>query len=171
MAAFGVYGAMKTYYERAYPREYQTEVEKYCAEFGVEPALAYAVIKAESNFSPSAVSPNDAMGLMQLLPETFEWLQLRMGEPGKYDAETLFEPQINIRYGVFFLSLLQEEFHSVENIAAGYHAGIGAVKGWLSNPEISGDGENLDRIPYADTALYVERITENLKIYRKLYGK
>lgn len=169
-AAVGLLSVLRSYYYKVYPQKYNTMVEQYCQVYGVPTALVYAVIKTESNFTPDAVSVNDARGLMQLLPETFEWLQLKLGEQGKYDTAALFEPEVNIRYGVYLLSVLQEEFGSIENIAAAYHAGIGAVGQWLSDPDISADGVTLDRIPYEDTALYVKRIKENIAMYQKLYG-
>ena len=68
------------------------------------------------------------------------------------------------------LSLLLEEFGTVDNALCAYHAGWGSVKNWLSDPEYSSDGVHVENIPFADTRTYVERVNETLEIYRRLYS-
>ena len=168
-AAVGLFFALRAYYRNAYPQKYQEYVEQYAAEYGVDPDFVYAVIKTESNFRPSVVSVNDACGLMQLLPSTLDWLQNLTPEDDRYVREDLFSPQVNIKYGVYFLSILFEEFKTPANVAAAYHAGINGVRNWLSDPEISPDGQTLENIPYPDTRQYVERIEKYYRIYQTLY--
>jgi soluble lytic murein transglycosylase len=114
------------------------------------------------------VSVNDACGLMQMLPETFEWMQQK--EPGAqaYTREDLFDPAISIRYGTYFLRVLMERFGNLEAVAAAYHAGPTAVARWLDDPKYSADGVHLDRIPYSDTAHYVRKITRSYVIYHDI---
>ncbi len=168
MAAACFWG-LRHYYRSAYPIRYSEYVEKYAAEYGVDPAFVYAMIKTESDFNPNAVSVNDACGLMQLLPDTLDWLQRLTPEDDHYTRADLFDPEVNIRYGVYFVHILFDEFHDPETVAAAYHAGINGVKKWLQNPDYSSDGVHLDRIPYADTAQYAERIVRYLHLYQKLY--
>ena len=170
VAAVGLFFALRTYYRNAYPQKYQEYVEQYAAEYGVDRNFVYAVIKTERNFRPSVVSVNDACGLMQLLPSTLDWLQNLTPEDDRYVREDLFSPQINIKYGVYFLSILFEEFKTPANVAAAYHAGINGVRNWLSDPEISPDGQTLENIPYPDTRQYVERIEKYYRIYQTLYN-
>ncbi|MBQ9081913.1 MAG: lytic transglycosylase domain-containing protein [Clostridia bacterium] len=151
-----------------FPQKYSELVEKYAAQHEVDPALVYAVIKTESNFNPEAVSVNDACGLMQMLPDTFAWMQRKNPGERAYVREDLFDPEISIRYGVYFLDMLLERFGSVEEAAAAYHAGPSAVDRWLANPEYSADGVHLDRIPYEDTAHYVKKITSYYAIYSRI---
>lgn len=169
VVATGLFFALRAYYRNAFPQKYQEYVERYAAEYQVDPDFVYAVIKTESNFRPSVVSANDACGLMQLLPSTLEWLQTLTPEDDDYVREDLFSPEINIKYGVYFLSVLFKEFHSPDKVAAAYHAGINGVRGWLKDPEISPDGETLENIPYPDTRQYVERIEKYYRIYQTLY--
>lgn len=167
--AVGLFFACRAYQRASYPQKYSEYVERYAAEYGVDPAFVYAIIKTESDFRPGAVSGDDACGLMQLLPSTLEWLQTLTPEDDHYVRADLFDPEINIRYGVYFLSILFEKFTEPDTVAAAYHAGLNGVQRWLRNPEYSADGVTLQKIPYADTAQYVAKIRRCCEIYRSLY--
>lgn len=168
-AAVGLFLAYRAYQRTSYPRKYSEYVERYAAEYDVDSAFVYAMIKTESDFRPNAVSVNDACGLMQLLPSTLEWLQTLTAEDDHYVRADLFDPEINIRYGVYFLSILFEKFTEPDTVAAAYHAGLNGVQKWLQNSDYSDDGITLREIPYADTAQYVARIHRRCEIYRSLY--
>lgn len=167
--AVGLFFAYRAYQHANYPKKYTEYVEKYAAEYNVDSAFIYAMIKTESDFRPNAVSGDDACGLMQLLPSTLEWLQTLTPEDDHYVRADLFDPEINVRYGVYFLSILFQKFTEPDTVAAAYHAGMNGVQNWLQNSEYSADGKTLQKIPYADTAQYVKRIHERYAIYRKLY--
>ncbi len=164
---FGAFaGSFKTITKLLYPQKYSELVEKYSDEYGVDEALLYAVIRTESSFDSSAVSSANAVGLTQITPETFEWIKMKLGET---DADiTLLDPETSIRYGAFFIGYLLDEFGEVRTALAAYHAGRGRVHSWLSDPEISGDGKNLDNIPVKETAHYVKKVTEAFNIYKNL---
>ncbi|HHX54171.1 MAG TPA: lytic transglycosylase domain-containing protein [Clostridiales bacterium] len=151
---------------RKHPIQYQEIVEKYSGEFGVPAPIVFAVIKTESSFVQDAVSTAGAIGLMQIMPETFEWLQTKTGET--LDKELLYTADVNIRYGTFYLSWLKERFGSWKTAWAAYNAGIGRVKGWLEDTRYS-DGSELLEIPFGETKAYVERVAENAAIYEELY--
>ena len=168
-ACAGIFFALRQFYRAAYPRKFTGYVEQYAQEYGVDPNYIYALIKTESNFRPAAVSKDDACGLMQLLPNTLSWLQTQTAEKDSYVREDLFDPEINVRYGVYLLSILFKKFENPATVAAAYHAGINGVERWLENPAYSSDGITLHTIPYADTKLYVERIMERYRIYQSLY--
>ncbi len=167
--AIGLFFAYQAYQKVNYPKKYSEYVEKYATEYDIDPAFVYAMIKTESDFRPDAVSINDACGLMQLLPSTLEWLQTLTPEDDAYVRADLFDPEINVRYGVYFLSVLFDKFGNLDTVAAAYHAGMNGVQKWLQNEEYSTDGVTLSKIPYADTQQYVERIHQRYEIYRKLY--
>ena len=160
----------KQYYSAVYPLQYTTEVTVASEEFGVEPSLIYAIIHTESSFKPQASSSAGAKGLMQLTDSTLQWALSRAGEKGKYTAEDLYDPQINIHYGVYVLTLLGEQFDNTETILAAYNAGIGRVGEWLNNPDYSADGAHLDTIPYHETEDYVKRVLNARKQYQQLYN-
>lgn len=150
-----------------YPKKYSELVEKVATELQVEPILLYALIETESGFNKDAISDAGAMGLTQITPETFQWLQTKTKT--SYGDEALFEPEISIYFGGFFLKLLIEEFENVDVAFAAYHAGRGQVNEWLSDPRYSPDGEALEKIPFKDTANYVEKINKNIKKYNNIY--
>lgn len=168
-AGAGLFFAYRSFHRMNYPQKYSEYVERYSKEYGVDSAFVYAVIKTESDFRPDAVSQDDACGLMQLLPSTLEWLQRLTPEDDRYTRADLFDPEINVRYGVLFLSYLFERFSEPDTVAAAYHAGVNGVQNWLKNPEYSSDGISLQKIPYGDTAQYVSKIHERYDIYRQLY--
>lgn len=160
----------KQYYSAVYPLQFTAEVTAASKEFGVEPSLIYAIIHTESSFRPQATSSADAKGLMQLTDSTLQWALSRAGEKGKYTAEDLYDPQVNIHYGVYVLTLLGEQFDNTETILAAYNAGIGRVSEWLKNPDYSADGTHLDEIPYQETKDYVKRVLNARKQYQQLYN-
>lgn len=157
------------YLTRVYPMEHAQLVNDAAAEYNLPPSLVFAVIHTESSFQEQALSPADAKGLMQLTDDTFRWALSRSGETGKYTPEDLYDPAINIHYGVYVLSLLGEQFEYTETVLAAYNAGQGRVSSWLRDPALSADGKRLDSIPYPETETYVDRVLEAQKRYRTLY--
>ena len=153
--------------EYLYPRKYSEYVEKYAEEYEISEILLYSVINTESSFDPKAVSSVGARGLTQITEDTFDWLLMKTGED--YSFDDLFEPEISIKYGAYFLSLLQQEYAITETVAAAYHAGMGNVSSWLENPEYSDDGVRLKTIPISDTAHYVDKIINAMEKYNSIY--
>ena len=130
VVVLGVRFSTDRYYRMAYPVQYQEIVERYCAEFSVEPALCYAVIRTESSFDPTATSSIGARGLMQLTEETFDWVKSRLEPQADTTYDAMYEPEKNIEYGAYLLSALSERFGSVNNTLCAYHAGWGSAAGW-----------------------------------------
>jgi len=117
-------------------------VRKLAPEYGISPRLVMAVIRAESNFESSAVSPKNAQGLMQLIPETSV----------RFNVKKPFDPEQNIRGGLSYLRWLLAYFEgNVALVAAAYNAGEGAVNRFRGIP------------PYAETRGYVKRIMSLFK--------
>lgn len=161
----------KTVEKLIYPQKYSNYVEEYSEKFNVDKMLVYAIIKTESSFNSDAVSEVGAVGLMQIMPETFDWLQTKLPPKQKLGSDALFDPETNIRYGVFFLSLLQEEFDDTELTIAAYHAGRGRVNEWLDDSSISPDGVSIGEFPSRTTAHYVDKVTKNIEKYKKIYSE
>ena len=153
-----------------YPVKFQEAVNYAAAEFHVDRNLLFAVIKAESNFNPDAVSQSGAFGLMQLMPETASWVCEKMGE--SYETSHLTDPEKNIRIGAFYLSYLLSMYHGNEkNALAAYNAGHARVDNWLKDSAYSNDGETLTDIPFPETKKYVKRVTKHKRWYKNLYGE
>ncbi len=152
-----------------YPIKYEEIVGREAAANHVDPALVFAVIRAESSFRPDAKSGKDAYGLMQITEPTFEWLQTKMDDGQSYTVEDLYDPEVNIRYGCKLLSILTERYSSLETALCAYNAGMGRVGGWLADGELSSDGITLKEIPFPETENYVEKVVDSYGVYHELY--
>ncbi len=167
LVSFSYIGIEKQIKKSNHPLEFDEYVEKYSEEYAVPKSIIYAVIKTESDFKSDAVSHKGAVGLMQITPDTFNWL-LTKNPSDNLTADSLYNPEINIKYGTFFLSMLYSEFGTWENAYAAYNAGRGRVNDWLSNPEYSTDGR-LTNIPFEETKNYVKKVSDAAQIYDELY--
>lgn len=153
-----------------YPLEYKNLVFENHNKYNVDESLIFAVIKAESDFDPNAVSNANAYGLMQITAPTFDWLQYKKNINYKMDESYLFTPSVNIEYGTYFLSILLKRYDDLDVAISAYNAGISAVDGWLDNDDYSSDGKTLDNIPYKQTDKYVDKVINAQKIYKQLYN-
>jgi len=157
---------------RRHPIMYEEFVEKYSYEYAVPKEIIYSVIKAESGFKSNAVSGAGAIGLMQIMPHTFEDIANRMGEetpPKELWEELLYAPNTNIKYGTFYLRYLHNEFEDWDIVFAAYNAGPTRVRNqWLNNPEYIRDNR-IVYIPIEETRNYIKRVKENIDMYKKLY--
>ncbi len=162
---------LKTYILQArYPIRYQTAVETYAKEFGLDEALVYAVILTESKFDTYAESNAGAKGLMQLTDETGYDCARKLGL-AEFSAEQLFEPEVNIRLGCYYLNRLIREYDGItETAIAAYNGGPGNVDKWLRDPQYSpGDG-TLHDIPFKETRDYVKKVTDAYWNYQSIYN-
>ncbi len=150
-----------------HPKEYSDFVEVYAYEYGVPEYVVYSVIKVESDFESGAVSDVGAVGLMQLMPETFVWLTTENGE--NLNSATLYDPETNIKYGTYYLSKLYLQFGTWDEVYAAYNAGPTKVAEWLDSEKYSENGKTLDEIPYKETEDYVRKLNKANEIYKKLY--
>ena len=150
-----------------YPVKYEYFVEKYSNQYGLDKYLVYSVIRCESRFDRHAVSSADAKGLMQLTDETGEHCAKR-ANIDKFDSSALFDPEINIHLGCYYLSELLKKYGSVDTALAAYNGGPGNVDKWLRNSRYS-DGKNLISIPFDETKNYVKRVNDSIKMYKTIY--
>jgi soluble lytic murein transglycosylase len=157
------------FYTKTHRIEYSEQVKNASMEFGVPEDLIYAVIKTESNFNPDALSSAGAIGLMQLMPDTYSWIAMRLGEADNQDM--ISDVSVNIRYGTYYLSFLMERFEDEKVIYAAYNAGYSRVKGWLADSRYSADGKHLDVIPYDETSSYVEKVSSSREKYKRLLSE
>lgn len=152
-----------------YPVTYSEYVEKYSTEYGLDKALVYSIIKAESGFDPNAVSPRKAKGLMQIMDTTGEWAAEKIGIKN-FDSSMLMNPQTNIHIGCWYIARLLKSYnHDIDLALSAYNAGSGNVTKWLKDADISSDGKTLDRIPFEETQNYVKKIKKYSNMYKKLY--
>lgn len=152
-----------------YPYLYRPTVERYAQEYGVDPYLVIAVIRAESNFMPQSESHKGALGLMQLMPNTAADIALKMDDKN-FTLEELKDPEKNIQYGTWYLANLQKEFNNTTLTVAAYNGGRGHVKEWISSQQLDPHNLRVEDIPFQETREYVQRVLQFRETYKKLYG-
>jgi soluble lytic murein transglycosylase len=142
----------------------------------MEPAVSLAIMRQESNFDPAAISSANARGLMQLLPATAAQVARRLGERVNA-AQLLTDPAQNMRLGSAYLrEVLDQAGGCLPCAFAAYNAGPGRLRQWLAengDPRIEGGPDIVDwteLIPFNETRNYVQRVTENVMVYRARRG-
>ena len=137
----------------------------------IDKSLIFAVIKAESKFNTMAESSKGAIGLMQILPSTANFvLQNNLKDYTKCCVEKndLFNPEINIILGTKYLKYLIDKFKNVDVAICAYNAGETNVRAWLNDKKYSNDGKTINSIPFLETKNYLKKVNFNQKIYKKM---
>ena len=166
LAAVGlVFASLQTakpgWWERLwYPLRYEQIVRGHARNYHLDPALLAAVIYQESKFKPNARSKSGAIGLMQLLPGTAQGIAVHTGGT-RFRVGDLYDPEINVRYGSWYLRHLLEKYDDERTALAAYNAGQDNVDRWRA------DGAG---IRFSETRAYVDRVEELKGIYRRAYG-
>lgn len=153
-----------------YPIEYKEEIRTHASAYEVDPFLVAAIIRVETNFQPSMESKKGALGVMQLMPNTAQWI-MEQAHLDNMSLETVkHEIDPNIQIGTWYLRQLNRQFggNNVAVIAA-YNAGPGNVKSWLSSGKWDGTLEDVKDIPFGETRHYVQRVLYYYKQYTELY--
>lgn len=155
-----------------YPVYYMDEIKQNAERYGQDPLLIAAIIRVESNFKENAVSPKGAVGIMQLMPDTANWIlkQERFGEMTVEDAGQ--SADAGIRLGTWYVKELRGQFgDSLPVVLAAYNAGPNRVKQWLNDKVWDGSESNVRDIPYGETRHYVQRVMYYYKKYQKIYDE
>ena len=153
-------------YRAAYPRAFETAVRPAALEFGVPPALLWAVMRQESHFYPRAVSVSSAKGPMQFVPGTWEYIAELLHEP----PADPFDVQASARYGAFYLARLLEGFGgNLAHSVAAYNGGPGYVGRLLEEPHLADEADFYRFITRDETREYVSRVLDNYAVYTDLY--
>ena len=142
-----------------YPKKYSYEIERYSEEYNLNYNLVYALVRAESSFNPKAVSSSGAIGLMQIMPTTAKWIAGELNEI--YELKKLYMPQINIKYGCFYLRYLLNKFENETYTLCAYNAGETVVRNWINS-------QNEFTILYPETENYVKKVQNAKKVYKVL---
>lgn len=174
-ADFAVRAAKETLNKSYYLPDYLFPLDMTPPELALEPALAYAIARQESMFYPKARSPADARGMMQVLPSTGRLVAVK--HKLRFTPERLYEQDFNFVIGSHYLSDLLKRFNGAKVLAiAGYNAGPGRPSSWVNRygaPGVQTDRilDWMERIPFAETRNYVQRVLENYQVYRALLNK
>jgi soluble lytic murein transglycosylase len=152
--------AQPAWFERLrYPLRYSEYVRVHARENKLDPALLAAVIYQESKFDANAESRSGAIGLMQLTPSTAHGIAIRTGG-SRFETKDLLDPEINIRYGSWYLAHLFRKYSDERLVLAAYNAGQGNVDRWRANGQ---------PIEFPETRAYVLRVEHLKSVYREAW--
>ena len=135
-------------------KKYYFYCREICLEKDIDVSLVLAVIKTESSFDENAVSSKGAIGLMQLMPSTANYIAKKVNFNERID---LFNPQTNLYLGICYLEYLIKKYDDERVVLASYNAGETRVKSWITNGELN--------IPIKETKNYIKRVNRRRKLY------
>lgn len=161
----------KSYWQYSYPKAYEKEVKYYTTKYqNVPPEFVWSIMRAETIYRPTAISPVGARGLMQVMPKTGRKLAGLIGE--EFHVDELANPNTSIRYGSYYLSRLMKKFNQkVPLVAASYNGGPHRVHAWMHYFGNLDMDEFIEHIPFSETRNYVKKVTKYFAIYNLLYHK
>jgi soluble lytic murein transglycosylase len=156
------------YWRILFPEPYWETIKAESAKNNLDPYLVASLIRQESEFNPSAISPANAYGLMQLLPSSGKSLAREEGI-SHFETFQLLDPVTNIRLGTRYLRKTLDHFGGVTEYAlAAYNAGDERVVDWQAAGPYSGIDEFVESIPFTETREYVQAILRNVETYRSI---
>jgi len=159
-----------SFWSITHPVPFREEVARHAAKSRLSQELVYAVMRAESSFSPTVVSPAGATGLMQLMPATAK--AMKPSTSLKTVTSLLTMPEYNISLGTRHLRELIDQYEGDEALAvAAYNAGGGNVNRWIRSIGTKNREAFIEQIPFPETRAYVKKVLAGAAIYRGLYGK
>jgi soluble lytic murein transglycosylase len=151
------------------PLPYEAALRREAAKNDFDPMFAAGLIRQESTFQADAVSPKNAIGLMQVLPKTGKLLARQLNV--HYTKNKLFEPDFNIEVGMAYIAKLVREMGGFEYAAAAYNAGEDRIAAWKGERNYEEVPELVESIPFTETREYVQVVLRNTELYRMIYGQ
>ena len=160
------------FWKHFFPLAYKEAVLAYAKSRKVDPSFVNSIIRQESLFDSQALSPAGARGLMQIMPATGEKLYPTSKMTKPFETDALFDPDLNIRLGVKYVSQLNKRFdRNGMHILISYNAGPHVLKKWLKRFQHLNDQDVfIESIPYPETRRYVKHVLRNFGIYKTLYS-
>lgn len=161
---------MPSWYARLwYPLDYAQAIRREAANNHLQPDLVAAVIKQESGFKPGARSSEGAVGLMQLMPKTAQWIHTQPGSPAAA-PDRLGEPVVNIAYGTWYLHYLIDKYGDERVAIAAYNGGETNAAHWSKQASRAGRRLSVAEIPFPETREFVKQVSAKRAIYRRAYA-
>ena len=142
-----------------FPLAYKEEIVKYANEYNLETSLVFGLVKTESGFKEKVVSRSGALGLMQIMPKTGEWVAEKLNIKN-YSESMLYDAQTNIKIGCYYLSYLIGKYTHLNTALACYNAGEGIMASFID------EDKNVVKYPFEETAKYVQKVKNYAKIYK-----
>jgi soluble lytic murein transglycosylase len=152
-----------------YPLAYWQTVRAVSKQYQIDPFLLLSVMREESRFDPEARSVAGALGLMQIMPQTAYNLNSKL-KMDISDRAEIFDVEINITLGAYYLGSLLKEFSSLPSAIAAYNAGEHKVREWLKGGKYISFDEFIEDIPYDETRNYVKRVLVTYARYLDMAG-
>ena len=155
------------YWHNLFPFPYQEQIIQYARQENINPLLVVSVMRKESSFDPDIDSAVGAVGLMQIVPPTADWV----AEQIKLPEYSLTNPEDNIKIGTWYLKHNHHRYQDNSLLAvASYNAGTSNVNAWLNRYDIDDPDRFVEQIPFAETKDYVEGVFGNYWNYLRLHN-
>lgn len=156
-----------SYWYGLFPFPYRQQITQYAQQEKINPLLVLSVMRKESTFNPEIDSVVGAVGLMQIVPPTANWV----GQQIKLPNYSLTNPDDNIRIGTWYLKHNHHRYQDDSLLAvASYNAGTGNVSAWINRYDINNRDHFVEQIPFPETKDYVEGVFGNYWNYLRLYN-
>ncbi|MEL6262137.1 MAG: transglycosylase SLT domain-containing protein [Cyanobacteria bacterium J06626_6] len=158
--------ASSSFWQAIYPFQFPDLILGWAAERDLNPLLVTALVRQESRFQADIQSVVGAVGLMQVMPETGEWISSQIGQ----DSYALNQPTDNVKFGTWYLDFTHREYANNSLFAvASYNAGPNAVNQWIEEGKFTSADEFVENIPYPETKGYVEKVFGGYWNYLRTY--
>jgi soluble lytic murein transglycosylase len=162
--------APESFWRVAFPLPFREPLERHARQQSLDPFVVAGLIRQESEFNPKAVSVANAHGLTQVMPSTGKWLS-RPNGISRFHSSMLFQPEINLKLGTYYLSQLLNSLQGKwEQALASYNGGKSRVLRWIEWGNYREPAEFVETIPLRETRDYVQIVMRNAEVYRKLYA-
>lgn len=159
----------KSILRKVFPVQYNQSVLKYSAQYNMDPYIIYSIIRVESKFNPYAKSNKGASGLMQITPQTGEYIA-NLLNISNYNENLLYNSDLNIHFGTFYFSKLYNDFNAdIDCALAAYNGGSGNVSKWITTDDQGKKYLDVEKIPFAETRNYILRVKKIYKLYKFIY--
>lgn len=157
-----------SFYSYFYPVKFKEQIIACTQDTQISPALVASIINVESGYDSQAKSSKGALGLMQIMPQTAQWICNKKGIA--FDEIDLLSPDDNIFLGCLYLKMLLTDFESQDVAICAYNAGPSRIRSWLADSDLSSDGKTLTKIPYKETKNYLSKVKKNMRYYQNKYN-
>lgn len=155
-------------WEIFFPLRYWDIIKQEAKQYNIDPFVAAGLIRQESVFNSTAISRVGARGLMQLMPATAQQVA-RVRGTGQVTAADLYNPVLNVKLGMYYLSQRLNQFGRLEYAAAAYNAGPARAQQWIKERGSMDIEDWIENIPFSETRGYVQGVIRNSANYRRLY--
>jgi soluble lytic murein transglycosylase len=162
-------GKWRLPWETAYPRAFDSLVQKACEKYGLPTPIAWGIMREESSFIADVRSPANAFGLMQLIVPTAKGVA--MGTGFGSDEASLKRPEVSIELGTKLLASLKVQHGHAALAIGAYNGGSGAIGRWMNGRTTDDLDVFVENIPYEETRNYIKRVLSSVAAYGYLYEK